>query len=605
MQAIILAAGMGKRLGNLTSNNTKCMVEVNGVTLIKRMLSQLDSLTPALSRIILVIGYKGEELKDYVETLGIDTRIEFHWNREYATTNNILSLALVKDQLVEEDTLLLESDVIFEDAVLEELVQDERPTLALVDKYESWMDGTMVKIDSHDNILSFVPGKRIVYDEIADYYKTVNIYKFSKSFSETQYVPFLEAYSKAYGNNEYYEQVLRVLIVMDDSEVKAKRLHGQLWYEIDDILDLDIASSMFNVGPKDYFDKIQARYGGYWRYPKLLDFCYLVNPYYPPQRLFDEIAVSLNRLITSYPSGAEVNSLLAAQNFSIEKDLVIVGNGATELIASLLRFIDTPIGMIKPTFEEYPNRCDIKDTVVFTPETDGFSYTASDVMEHFADKGIGSLILINPDNPSGNYLCKDEIHTLLEWARSRSIRFILDESFADFSDEPDNSCLVNDLLRSYENLVVIKSISKSFGVPGLRLGIMATSDSVLLSAVKKDMAIWNINSLGELYLQIAGKYRGDYSRALDRLRKERQRFSELLSSIKGIRVFPSQANYVMVELSGGMDAETLSERLLKEKDILIKDLSKKVGPDRQFIRLAVRTSDDNDMLIAALKSILG
>ena len=279
MQGLILAAGMGKRLKDLTQENTKCMVKVNGVTLIDRVLHQLEKLH--LSRIVIVVGYKGEKLIDYIQTLGIQTPICYVDNPIYHKTNNIYSLSLAKEYLLADDTLLLESDIIFEDSVLEILLKDPRETLALVDKYESWMDGTCVKLGEDDSIEAFVPGKKFVFEDIPVYYKTVNVYKFSKQFSETYYVPFLDAYSKALGNNEYYEQVLRVITMLDEPVIKAKKLNGQLWYEIDDIQDLDIASSMFAPDTDEKVASIQARYGGYWRYPHLLDFCYLVNPYFP------------------------------------------------------------------------------------------------------------------------------------------------------------------------------------------------------------------------------------------------------------------------------------------------------------------------------------
>lgn len=233
MQAIILAAGMGKRLKKLTAGNTKCMVKVNGVTLIERMLTQLDELD--LSKIVIVVGYEGKKLIDYVSSLSVKTKLEFINNPIYDKTNNIYSLSLAKEELVRDDTLLLESDLIFENGTLKDLIQDPFPTLALVDKYESWMDGTVVKLSEDNSISAFVPGKFFEFDDIPSYYKTVNIYKFGKEFSRDVYVPFLEAYSKALGNNEYYEQVLRVITMLDNTGIKAKKMNGRRWYEIDDI----------------------------------------------------------------------------------------------------------------------------------------------------------------------------------------------------------------------------------------------------------------------------------------------------------------------------------------------------------------------------------
>ena len=177
MQAIILAAGMGKRLGQLTKNNTKCMVSVNGERLIDRMLTQLSS--RSLSRVVIVVGYKKNELISHIGNRYDDRiKIEYVHNDIYDKTNNIYSLALAKQYMLEEDTLLLESDLIFDDNMLDLIINNPYPNLALVAKYETWMDGTMVRISEDNDIMSFIPKKAFKYSEIEHYYKTCNIYKF-------------------------------------------------------------------------------------------------------------------------------------------------------------------------------------------------------------------------------------------------------------------------------------------------------------------------------------------------------------------------------------------------------------------------------------------
>ncbi len=603
MQGMILAAGMGKRLKELTRDNTKCMVKVNGVTLIERMLRQLDRLY--LSRIVIVTGYEGTKLIDYINTLHIKTPVCFINNPVYDKTNNIYSLALAKEYLIREDTLLLESDLIFEDGVLSLLLEDERETLALVDKYESWMDGTCIKLGEDDSIASFVPGKQFVFEEISSYYKTVNVYKFSRHFSETHYVPFLEAYVKALGDNEYYEQVLRVIAILDEPEIKAKRLDGQLWYEIDDIQDLDIASSMFAEDGAEKVRGMQLRYGGYWRYPRLKDFCYLVNPYFPTERLMSEMKTNFETLVTQYPSGMRVNSLLAARNFGVRQEHIMVGNGAAELIKGLMEHLEGKIGFIRPTFEEYPNRRDAELSVFFEPEDEGLRYTADDLMAYFTGKEIRTLVLINPDNPSGNYIPKADILRLATWCSEQKIRLILDESFVDFAEEEDATMIREEILSLYEKLVIVKSISKSYGVPGIRLGILASADEELIASMKKEAAIWNINSFGEFYMQIAEKYRKDYEISLEKVKTARRSLMRGLRENPALAVFPSQANYVMAEVINGMKAEKLIEQLLIKHHLLIKDLSSKIKRGgRQFIRLAVRDEADNEMLLAALREAL-
>lgn len=602
MQAIILTAGMGKRLKELTQDRTKCMVQVNGVALIDRMLHQIES--RHLSRIVIVVGYEGEKLMKYIDTLGIRTPIVYVQNPIYDKTNNIYSLALAKDYLCQDDTLLFESDLIFEDAVIDQLLDDPRETLALVDKYESWMDGTCVKLGPDDSIASFVPSKNFRFEEAHEYYKTVNIYKFGRHFSRTHYVPFLEAYSKALGNNEYYEQVLRVIAMLDDPEIRAKRLSGQLWYEIDDIQDLDIASSMFAQDPDLRVSLMQGRYGGYWRYPQLLDFCYLVNPYFPPQRLIDEIQANFTSLLTQYPSGMRVNALLAAKNFAVHQQNILVGNGAAELIKALMARLEGVTGFIRPTFEEYPNRYQDRPNVCFTPAGPDFRYTADDLMAFFGPQDIDNLVLINPDNPTGNYIPAPDVLRLADWAQGKGIRLILGESFADFADEADNTFIRQDLLDRYRRLYVVKSISKSYGVPGLRLGVLASGDQDLIAALKKDVAIWNINSFAEFYMQIEEKYKKDYARSLELIRAERARFRRELEKLPNLRVIPSQANYLMVELLGGLSARAITRELLVNRCILVKDLSPKLG-GQQYLRLAVRDTRDNDRLLEALRPLCG
>ena len=601
MQAIILAAGMGKRLKDLTQNNTKCMVKVNGVTLIDRMLHQIEKAD--LSRIIIVVGYEGQKLIDYIDTLDIKTPITYIDNPIYYKTNNIYSLALAKEWLCKEDTLLFESDIIFEDSILQSLIDDPRDTLALVDKYEPWMDGTCVKLDEQDNIIDFVPGKKFNFNNTKGYFKTVNIYKFGKKFSESRYVPFLDAYQAALGENEYYEQVLRVIAMLDEPIIKAKRLNGEKWYEIDDIQDLDIAESLFAPDEDERVTRLQGRYGGYWRYPKMLDFCYLVNPYFPPQKMKDELKASFDTLLTEYPSGMKVNSLLAAKNFSIHQENVLVGNGAAELIKSLMGFLDGKVGFARPTFEEYPNRYDKERTVSFIPQNADYSYTADDLMEFFGDKGIDNLLIVNPDNPSGNYIPKADILRLIEWSKEKGIKLIIDESFVDFADEEDSSIIDQEILDANKQLYVMKSISKSYGVPGLRLGILASGDTELIAAMKKDVAIWNINSFAEFYMQIEEKYKKAYQEALVLIRAERKRFMQELSEIKGIRVIPSQANYVMVELASGLSAKAVTKALLIKDNILIKELTGKIQ-GKEYLRIAVRNTADNNRLIEALKKEL-
>lgn len=602
MQAVILAAGMGKRLGELTKNNTKCMVKINGISLVNRLLEQLSKLS--LNKIIIVIGYEGEKLKNYLGYSYKTIEIEYIENPIYNKTNNIYSLYLAKEKLLEDDTILIESDLIFEDSIFTLLEQSSYPNVAVVAKYESWMDGTMVRIDNENNIINFIPKKAFRYEDIALYYKTVNIYKFSKEFARNQYIPFLEAYIHALGNNEYYEQVLRVITILDNCNLKALILNNEKWYEIDDIQDLDIAETIFS-NDNERLSKYQQRYGGYWRFPGLLDFCYLVNPFFPPQKMKDELRSNFDKLLMEYPSGMKINSLLIAKYFNIKQNYVCVGNGAAELIKSLMSQLNGKIGIISPTFEEYPNRKSTNDIITFYPQNKNFSYEIKELQTFYENKNISSLLIVNPDNPSGNFIPPKELLTLAQWTKNKNIQLIIDESFVDFSDASTNNTLLQDnILEEFTNLIVIKSISKSYGVPGIRLGVIASADTNLINFIKKDVSIWNINSFGEYYMQIFGKYESDYKLACQKFIQERERFYQQLTKISYLRIIPSQANYFLCEVYSPYTSRSITELLLNKYNILIKDCSNKKGFNhKNYIRIAVRSKFDNDQLVSALNHL--
>lgn len=593
---------MGKRLGDLTKDNTKCMVKVNGVPLIDRLLTQLSRFS--LVKVIIVIGYEGKKLRDYIGQEYKGLAIEYIENSIYNTINNIYSLSLAKQQLQEDDTLLIESDLIFEDSLFDMILNSPDPNVALVDKYETWMDGTMVHLDEENNIVNFVPKKTFKYSDVSSYYKTVNVYKFSKEFSRSKYVPFLEAYSIAWGNNEYYEQVLRVITLLDNTDLKALPLTGEKWYEIDDVQDLDIAETLF-ADSSGKLSLYQKRFGGYWRFPGLLDFCYLVNPYFPSRKMREEMKANFDTLLTEYPSGMGVNSLLASKYFGVKKEYICVGNGAAELIKSLMSYLDGNLGVIYPTFEEYPNRRESRTIISYIPDNTDFSYTVEDIQLYFEHKDISSLLLVNPDNPSGNFISKTDLLELAFWAKRRNIHLIVDESFVDFAvDGLNSSLLYNELLESYPNLIVMKSISKSYGVPGLRLGVLATSDIELISWMKTNVAIWNINSFAEFYMQIFGKYESDYKMACEKFVAERSRFFKSLQRISFLRVIPSQANYFLCEVTNKYTSSELTRILLCENDILIKDCgTKKAFGGRNYIRIAVRGKEENNKLVEVLLSL--
>lgn len=608
MQALILAAGMGKRLGKYTSDNTKCMLKINGKTLIERAIEALVDV--GVKRLILVVGYKGKNVEKYLLQDCKNPKIKeidlvFIDNPIYDKTNNIYSLYLTVDEFKKDDTILLESDLIYEPELIQRIVKNKEKNLVSVAKYEQWMDGTVVKLcEETGNIVEFIEKSSFNYDEIDEYYKTVNIYKFSKQFINKKFIPFLSAYIKAYGENEYYELILKIIAHISRSSLKALDVSDLSWYEIDDSQDLDVATCLFSAGEKKLAN-FQKRYGGYWRFNNLLDYCYLVNPYYPTKTLLDKINYFSQTLISQYPSGQNVNCICASRIFNdIDTNHIVVGNGAAELISVLGDILFGKMFLPESVFNEYTRcfgECYLNK---FNLARNDYRYDLDYFRTALEENDI--LCIVNPDNPTGAFLEEKDILLLLEKAKSLNKTIIFDESFIDFSDSGRRYTLMkDDILKEYPNLIVIKSISKSYGVPGVRLGVLASSNEVLIRDIKNELPVWNVNSYGEYFLQIANLYKSDYILSCDKIVKERKRMSKKLQEIlpEQCYVYPSEANFLMVNL-GDINSTDLATKLL-DNNIFIKDLKTKTAfKNKNFIRLAIRTKEENDKLIQTIQSFL-
>lgn len=351
--------------------------------------------------------------------------------------------------------------------------------------------------------------------------------------------------------------------------------------------------------------KFYSRYGGYWRFPEMLDYCYLVNPYFNRSAIIREMQDFFPVLVSEYPSGMEVNSGLASECWNVKQEYIVVGNGAAELIKSLTESLQGRVGVTRPTFEEYPNRMAEEQVETFVPDNDTFRYGADDLIGYFGKHRVDTLLLINPDNPSGNFIPVEDVHRLAAWCENNDVRFVLDESFVDFSvGYENNSFIHDDILEKYPHMCVIKSISKSYGVPGLRLGILCSADTGFIANIKKDVSIWNINSFAEFFMQVYPKYREDYKRACDQFIQTREDFMQELKKIPFIKVMPSQANFFFLEVMPPYTPTELCAILLKKYNILASAcLAKKGIEPNRYMRIAVRNHVDNAQFIKALKEL--
>ena len=392
----MLAAGKGSRLGKYTKNNTKCMLNIHGKTLLERA---IDALIEAdIKDFIIVLGYKGENVKKYIGEKELDKKINITYinNDIYDTTNNIYSLYLAKDYLVKDDTVLLESDLIYDTSIVKKLVNSKYESAAVVAKYEEWMDGTVVTLNDDDTISSFVEKKDFDYSDVNKYYKTVNIYKFSKEFSERFYLPFLESYIKAYGNNDYYELVLKVISGLKEAKLHGLQLNGEDWYEIDDCQDYDIAKAIFAPSTREKLELFHRRFGGYWRFNGIKDYCYLVNPYFPTDKMIDKMKYFYKELLFNYPSGQKIERICASRMFdNVSEENILIGNGAAELINNLRYVTNKKIALTIPSFNEYV-RCFPDNDILYINSKDNDYRLSLDELIKVLDK-VDTLITIPND----------------------------------------------------------------------------------------------------------------------------------------------------------------------------------------------------------------
>ncbi|WDL75224.1 aminotransferase class I/II-fold pyridoxal phosphate-dependent enzyme [Helicobacter winghamensis] len=596
MIAVILAAGMGRRLKKYTKDKPKCMVEVGGVTIIERLLKQIVQYGKP-KQIVIVTGYLEDVLTNYIKDLELSSKvvIDFVYNDKYYCANNIYSLYSAKKYL-NDDIVLFEADLVFDDSVIKKVFDSIFDNFALVSHNEAWMEGTVVTIDEKYKIKEIIFKDDFNFKNIDLYYKTANIYKFSKDFLKEFYIPILEDYIRENKIEFYYEKALKEAL-KNNGILDVEIVESNLWYEIDNPNDLIIADIMFSELNERY-EKLEKSYGGYWRFPKIKDYCYLVNPYFPAPKLLEELGLMLGNLAINYPSSLKIIRRLAGTMFDVDERFLLVGNGASELIKALMVVLEGKIGIVVPTFDEYVN---CAKEVAFFETKSRFAYNASELIAFMSKESIKTMLLIAPDNPSGFLLPKWDLEEILNWTKKRNISVILDESFMDFA-ESYYTFLTNEKLALYPNLIFVKSISKSYGVAGFRLGILASSNEKTLEAIQSKSAIWNINSVAEYFLQTIVKYKKEYKRSCERLIETRKDFICALRDIKQIEVFESQSNYVLCSIKNeGISVKELAIFCL-ENHFFIKDCSSKIGlKNGRFFRLAIKDEFLNAELICVLR----
>jgi len=592
MKAIILAAGAGSRLGSLTKDRPKPLVEVAGKPILARMLEQLER--SGVRSICIVVGYLEDQIRACVAERFAHLDVTFVSNPRHASTNNIYSLKLAFDTVpVDEDVLLLEADLVFDATVIPGLVSAPEANLALVDDFDHGMNGTVVSA-SGGVIASFIPphlqGPGFDY---AGKLKTVNAYRLSREFMEAKFRPLLSYYASTFDETCYYELILGMLVYMRQETIHCRNIHGARWIEVDDAADLRRAELMF---AEDGGLQIAERsFGGYWQ-GAFLDFSYIRNMRFPTDQMMAAIRERLPELMRNYGSSQAVLDEKMAGFAGLPRETVCALNGASQVYPLLAeRLAGLRVAIPDPSFGEYA-RC-LPDAARYP---DRFARDIGDLDAATLDDAE-AVVFVSPNNPTGSVIPPRQIHAFAEARPDRLV--IVDESFIDFAGT--GSVQAINAERPLANLWIIKSLGKALGVPGLRLGYLA-APAAEAAWFRGRLPIWNMNSLAEFVLDLATRERPALEESYRRTVADREDLAALLRDVEGVvEVRGSGGDFLPVQLQiDPAESKALRETLLARHDILVRDVSDKIADGRCHLRIAVRLPDENRRLAASLAGAL-
>ncbi len=340
---------------------------------------------------------------------------------------------------------------------------------------------------------------------------------------------------------------------------------------------------------------------GYEAAQDFVDYCFIANPYYPTQAMIEEMQQELPSLIKAYPSSnPRLNNQRLAEVLHVDPANLIIGNGATELITAICDELIDSIGIPIPTFGEYIDKIDRSLIRLYQIETQGYQLDLDHYGDWLVENGLRSALIINPGNPTGQVFRVDEMHIFLDKYSALDL-VIVDESFIDFADE-DVPTLLQTADR-YSNLIIIRSMSKHCGIPGLRLGYIYTDNRYLLNKLRRRLPTWNINAVAELLLNQLPRTDAEYHQSRLRLIKDLHWLYQQIDALLEFHVYPTGANFVMVKVDNGMTARQLQMTLLQDYKLYVRDCSNKIGMDEFHIRVASQGRAKDEPLVRALADL--
>lgn len=343
---------------------------------------------------------------------------------------------------------------------------------------------------------------------------------------------------------------------------------------------------------------------GYEKAKEIIDFCFIANPYYPTPEMLQDLQQNLPSLIKSYPSS---NPILSQQNLAVvlhvDPENLIIGNGATELIVLINTTLIDRIAVPIPTFGEYIEKLrDQRDAELYALDpAQRYELRLMDYLDWVHERNVKAVLVINPGNPTGQFISLEEMVDFLHRAGDLEL-VIVDESFIDFAGDPVPSLVP--LADRFSNLLIVRSMSKHCGVPGLRLGYCYSGNPYLLNRLRRFIPTWNLNTLAQYFLSLLPSTDAAYHEGRKRLIRDVRWLQDALHSVPGLEVYPTGANFILFKIKSGVTAAELQRRLLEEHQMYVRDCSNKVGMDNLHIRVASQGRGKDARLVEALRVML-
>lgn len=344
-----------------------------------------------------------------------------------------------------------------------------------------------------------------------------------------------------------------------------------------------------------------------------IDACFLSNPY-----ATDLFVDHLNRdvmikgkfraFLEFYPSQNNVIASRISSAINVRPQSIFVGNGAIEIIQAVIKnFVKKKMVIVLPTFSPFYEFAESNIELVFfyLDKENSFKINLRDLSKFIKNEKPDSLVLVNPNNPTGGYILKEDLISFIDLHKELE-NIIVDESFIHFAIEYSkiSDFSIQNLVKNHDNLIVIKSMSKDFGIAGIRAGYAVMSPTKVELLTRYGF-LWNSNGISEYFFSLYSKnyFRKEYEQIRRKYINETQSFFNSLITIPNIRVYPSVANFVLVELIDGTRSEDFVFKLLLDYGIYIRIVNDKKGLNGEFVRIASRSSKDNHEIVQSIKSI--